>query len=205
MKRYYITDRRSCPGDLLACIEANARFGVDWVQIREKDLGPRDLLTLARAALARVAPYGTRVLLNGRLDIALAAGLHGVHIPAAAPPVSALRRIVPAGFLIAVSTHTLDEVWRAEREGADLAVFGPVFPTCSKPGLTEIPGLDGLRAACRLVTMPVAALGGVTSKTASLCAAAGAAAVAGISMFQSSVGFGPAGSSGGNPYFVDRE
>ncbi len=199
MKQYYITDRRSCPGDLLARIEANARCGVDWVQIREKDLGPRDLLALARAALARAAPYGARVLLNGRLDVALAAGLHGVHLPAAAPSATALRRIVPAGFLIAVSTHTLDEVRRAEREGADLAVFGPVFPTRSKPGLDKIPGLEGLRAACRSVAMPVAALGGVTPETASLCAAAGAAAVAGIRMFQSSADPGPAGSRRGNP------
>lgn len=196
MKRYYITDRHSCPVDLLACIEANARIGVEWVQIREKDLGPRELLVLARAVLVRVAAYGTRVLLNGRLDVALAAGLDGVHLPASGPPALALRRIVPAGFLIAVSTHTLDEVRRAEREGADLAVFGPVFPTRSKPGLTEIPGLDGLRTACRSVAMPVAALGGVTPKNASLCAAAGAAAVAGIRMFQSATVCRPTGYAG---------
>ncbi len=184
MREYYITDRRRCPVDLLDCIEANARRGVDWIQVREKDLPTRDLLELARAASACVRPYGTRLLVNARLDVALAAGAHGVHLPADAPSVTCLRRVVPAGFLIAVSTHEVSEVVRAEREGADLAVFGPVFPTASKSGLERIPGLDGLRAACAAVAMPVAALGGVTGTLASECRSAGAAAVAGIGMFQ---------------------
>lgn len=184
MQRYYITDRRRCPGDLLDCIEANARRGVAWIQLREKDLGARELLALARQALARARPFGARVLVNARLDVALAAGADGVHLPASTPPVSALRRIVPAGFLIAVSTHTVEEVRRAEREGADLAAFGPVFPTASKPGLTAIPGLRGLREACGAVSIPIAALGGLTAERESLCRAAGAAMVAGIGMFQ---------------------
>ncbi|MDE0126724.1 MAG: thiamine phosphate synthase [Bryobacterales bacterium] len=184
MKRYYITDRRRCPSDLLDCIEENARRGVQWVQVREKDLGVRDLLALVRAAVDRVRPWQARVLVNGRLDVALAAGAHGVHLPSRAPPVSAMRRIAPEGFLIGVSTHIPAEVVRAEREGADLAVFGPVFPTVSKPGLLEIPGLDGLREVCGMVRMPVAALGGVTEARSSACRAAGAAAIAGIGMFQ---------------------
>lgn len=188
MRRYYITDRRSCPGDLLACIEANARRGVDWVQVREKDLPSRELLALVRAALARTAPYGARILVNERLDVALAAGAHGVHLPAAAPAADALRRIVPSGFLIAVSTHTVAEVRRAEREGADLAVFGPVFPTASKPGLRGIPGLTGLREACSGARIPVAALGGVIPEREARCREAGAAAVAGIRMFQTGLG-----------------
>ena len=184
MHRYYITDRHRCPSDLLDCIEANARRGVRWIQVREKDLAARDLLALARAAVDRVRPWGTSVLVNGRLDIALAAQAHGVHLPSDAPPASELRRIVPSGFLIAVSTHTRAEVVRAAQEGADLAVFGPVFPTLSKPGLREIPGLQGLRDACGGVRMPVAALGGVTEDRAQACQAAGAAAIAGIGMFQ---------------------
>ena len=185
MKRYYITDRQRCPVDLPDCVAANARQGVEWVQIREKDLPVRDLLTLIRQVMARVRPYGTKVLVNGRLDAALAAGAHGVHLPSDAPPVSAMRRIVPAGFLIAVSTHAVSEVARAEREGADFAVFGPVFPTVSKPGLVKIPGLEGLREACEAVRMPVAALGGITSERVPACREAGASAVAGIGMFQS--------------------
>ena len=185
MRHYYITDRLRCREDVLDCIEANAREGVDWIQIREKDLASRALLELVQAALRRVETYGTRVFVNGRLDIALAARAHGVHLQSNAPPVSDLRRIVPAGFSIGVSTHTVDEVCRADREGADFAVFGPVFPTSAKHGPEPIPGLAGLRAACRAVDMPIAALGGVTTVRERACAAVGAAAVAGISMFQS--------------------
>lgn len=184
MRRYYITNRQSCPIDLLDCIERNARRGVDWIQIREKDLPCRDLLALTRAAMARAAPHGARVLVNDRLDIALAAGAHGVHLPSDAPAPSGLRAIAPAGFVVAVSTHSPDELRRAEREGADFAVFGPVFPTASKPCQAAIPGLAGLQEACRAVSLPVAALGGVTAAREEACAAAGAAAVAGIGMFQ---------------------
>ena len=184
MRHYYITDRLRCRGDVLDCIEANAREGVDWIQIREKDLPSRALLELVQAALRRVETYGTLVV-NGRLDIALAAQAHGVHLESNAPSVSALRPIVPAGFSIGVSTHTVEEVRRAEREGADFAVFGPVFPTSPKHGPGPIPGLSGLRVACRAVDMPVAALGGVTRARERACAAVGATAVAGISMFQS--------------------
>ena len=184
MRRYYITDRRTCPIGLLDCIEANAHRGVDCIQLREKDLPSRDLLELARRAVARVAPYRCRILVNGRLDIALAAEAHGAHLPSDAPAPSSLRDVTPAGFLIAVSTHTVAEVRRAEREGADFVVFGPVFPTRSKPGLTEFPGTEGLREACQGAGIPVVALGGVTPERAGLCLDAGAAAVAGISMFQ---------------------
>ena len=184
MKYYYITDRLNCPVDLLDCVEACASHGVDWVQIREKDLAPRDLLSLTRQAVARVARFGTRVLVSARLDVALAAAAHGVHLPSDAPAPSDLRPAAPPGFLVAVSTHTLDEVRRAEREGADFVVFGPVYETTSKPGLKDIPGLAGLRAACRAVRLPVAALGGIVPGRVESCARAGAAAVAGISMFQ---------------------
>lgn len=95
---------------------------------------------------------------------------------------------MPSGFLIAVSTHTVDEVCRAEREGADLAVFGPVFPTRSKPGQREIPGLGGLREACAATSLAVAALGGITEERIAACADAGAAGIAGISMFQALCG-----------------
>ena len=184
MKRYHITDRKQIGGteQLLACIERNAAAGVEMVQLREKDLSARELAALVRAAL-RVC--GTaRVLVNSRVDLALACGAHGVHLPADSPGTSAWRRLTPSGFLIGVSCHEVEELRRAEGEGADFAVFGPVFRPLSKADTRTPIGLDGLRAGVATVRMPVFALGGVTDENAAWCVAAGAAGVAGITLFQ---------------------
>jgi thiamine-phosphate pyrophosphorylase len=181
MLRYYITDRKAAGGisALLDCIARAAREGVERIQIREKDLSARDLLDLARRAVEVALPCGTKVLINSRVDIALAAGANGVHFPSGSIAPREMRRITPAGFLIGVSTHTLGELRAAEAEGADFAVFGPVFTAKPRPV-----GLEALRAAARAVTLPVLALGGVTEANSAECMAAGAAGVAGISMFQ---------------------
>jgi thiamine-phosphate pyrophosphorylase len=184
MKRYHITDRRLIGGTapLLECIERNAASGVEMIQIREKDLGARELAALVRAALAVCGP--ARVLVNSRVDVALACGAHGVHLPADSPGAAAWRRLTPAGFLIGVSCHELEELRRAEREGADFAVFGPVFRPLSKDDERTPIGLEGLRAGVSAVRIPVFALGGVTKENAAWCAEAGAAGVAGITLFQ---------------------
>ncbi len=189
MFRYYITDRHAAGGipALLRFVERAIHNGVDRIQVREKDLCARDLCELVRRIVQLARPYGTQILVNSRLDVALAAGAHGVHLTGNAIPAKILHTIAPPGFLAGVSTHTFEEVTAAENEGADFVVFGPVFPVISKPGYEACIGLQGLRYAVQHITIPLIALGGVTHSNAGECIQAGAAGVAGISMFQNSI------------------
>jgi thiamine-phosphate pyrophosphorylase len=205
---YYITDRSQFRGDELArrrallakAVEA-ARAGVDYIQLREKDLSARELEMLARDAVSAVrnsAPLGTanreprtRLLINSRTDIALAAGVDGVHLRSddVAPhevrrvlEVSAHRPLTIDRFLVAASCHTIADVLRAESEKADFAVFAPVFGKRGAAG-TPHAGLVALQEACQ-AKIRVLALGGVTVHNAASCLHAGAAGVAGIRLFQ---------------------
>ena len=186
MIRCYITDRHSLTDEsLLNAIARSLRNGVTWIQIREKDLSARELFDLVAAARRLPNPHGTKFIVNTRTDVALAAGADGVHFPSGSPEPRRWRGIVPAGFLLGASCHTLEELAAAESEGATYAVYGPIFAPLSKVSALTPVGLSGLGAASRQVSIPVLALGGVTRENADSCIAAGAQGVAGISFYQS--------------------
>jgi thiamine-phosphate pyrophosphorylase len=186
MTRYYITDRRAAGGTdrLLQCVRRAAAECVELIQVREKDLGARDLVELTRKILDLTAGSVTRVLVNDRIDAALAAGAHGAHLPDESIAPQDLRCIAPAGFLIGVSAHSQIGIRAAQAEGADFVVFGPIFAPRSKVSYLPAQGVQGLREAVKAITVPVLALGGITRENAHKCIAAGAAGVAGISLFQ---------------------
>jgi len=168
-----ISDRHLLRDESL--LDWTARQETTWIQIREKDMSARELYRLVMATRAKV-------IVNTRVDVALAAGAHGAHLPAGSPAPRTWRGIAPLGFLFGVSCHTVDEVAAAEQEGADYVLYGPVFSPLSKPSSLEARGIDGLAAAAQRVKIPVLALGGITRENAPLCIAAGAAGVAGISL-----------------------
>ncbi len=206
MLLYYITDRKQFPGSdrerriaVLGRIGEAARAGVDYIQLREKDLTPRELESLAGEAvkIVRENSKSTRLLINGGTDIALASDADGVHLPDGGLPASEVRTLwmkyARRTPLIGVSAHSVAGVRYAEAHGADFAVLAPVF---EKSGTTAI-GLATLREACSALAAPgdveapyrggfrVLALGGVNPGNARDCVLAGAAGVAGIRLFQS--------------------
>jgi thiamine-phosphate pyrophosphorylase len=183
----YITDRHSLPAGvaLIDSIARNLTAGVEWIQIREKNLSARELFELTRQVLSLPNPRGSKILVNTRVDVALATGAAGAHLPGGSPAPSIWRPFTPPGFLIGVSCHTLDELRAAQDRGADYAVFSPVFPPRSKAAGLEPRGIEGLAQAVRAVSIPVLALGGITATNAEDCIAVGAAGIAAISLYQS--------------------
>ena len=197
MQRYAITDRRvlAQTAALRSQVEQWTAGGVEWVQLREKDLPAAELAALTQelAAVVRTPGSRTRLLLNlGSAEgvglspkLALDCGAHGVHLPGAlAEDVQAARE---AGCLVSVACHALPELRAAREGGATLALWAPVFGK-SVAGHQVAPGggLPALAEACKeAAPLPVFALGGVTARNAGACLAAGAAGVAGIRLFQS--------------------
>jgi len=182
---YYITDRRRLSGiSLTACIRKAVERGVDFVQIREKDLTDRALFELTQRALALARGTKCRILVNGRADIALAAGAHGVHLPSTGLQTSDIRKWFPRKCLIGVSVHTLPEIRRACAQGADYLLLGHIFCTESKQGYGPPLGLHHLKRACAVASVPVLGLGGIKPELIEPVLRAGAAGVAGIGLFQ---------------------
>jgi thiamine-phosphate pyrophosphorylase len=176
-----ITDRRLRPiEDLWDVLPLMARAGLTDLMIREKDLPGAALFALAREAIARARPCGVRVIVNDRLDVALAAGADGVHLGVAGLPVAAVKEMAGRRLRVGASTHSLSELRAAAAAGADYATFGPVFPTASKAAYGPPAGVEALREAVRDVPIPVLALGGVTASRAPELRDAGIAGVAAI-------------------------
>jgi thiamine-phosphate pyrophosphorylase len=190
-----VTDRRGF-GDaaeareklLLAKIERAAKAGVDWIQIREKDLSGKQLAELAAGAV-RSAAGASAILVNDRMDVACVVKASGVHLGERGLPVSEASRFVHerlAGkdFLVGASVHSLEGAQKAEQDGANYVIFGPVYETPSKAGLGAPQGRESLRQVCAGLKIPVLAIGGITLENARDCMEAGASGIAAIRLFQ---------------------
>lgn len=179
---YLITDRHQTAGrDLPAVVEEALAGGVRAVQLREKDLPPRELLELALTMRELTGRYGAKLIINDRADIALAAGADGVHLGEASIPAAAVRRILGPNRLIGVSCHGREGALAAEKSGADFITFGPVYPTPSKALYGPPVGVEQLAETAALLDIPVFALGGIRRENTPEALAAGAAGVALIS------------------------
>lgn len=162
---------------MLEVVAAALRGGVDAVQLREKDLNARELLALARSLLPLCRQHGARLLINDRIDVALAAEADGVHLPASSFAGADARRLLRRR-LLGVSAHTIAEVAEAAGAGADFVVLGPIYTTPSKASYGPPLGLAILAEAVRRVPIPVLALGGITREHVSAVCGQGAAGIA---------------------------
>lgn len=204
----YVTDGRALAAGpahrhdaLLEQIAAAANAGIDWIQIREKDLAGKDVSALAAAAVAKITdaiPKGgvpAKIIVNDRLDAALAAHAHGVHLGGNSMPARLVcdwlwKTAERSGgrpshvFEVGVSCHSVEEALAAEKSGATYIFFGPVFATPSKQQFGPPQGLARLREVCGAIRIPVLAIGGIAAENAHSCLSAGAAGIAAIRLFQ---------------------
>ena len=190
MRLCLITDRcRLAPGASLQsarrCLLEQARHavaaGIDVIQLRERDLDAAALVSLGQDLLRITRGTPTRLLINDRLDVALACGADGVHLRGDSIPVEAARQLAPSGFLIGCSVHSVSEAVAAA--AADFLLAGTVFPTESKASNTATIGVDGLRSIVQAVSVPVLAIGGMTVDRGHAAARAGASGIAAIGLF----------------------
>jgi thiamine-phosphate pyrophosphorylase len=170
---------------LAALVGSATSAGVDVIQLRARHLEGAALTHLARTAIRAAAGTQARVVVNDRLDVAVAAGASGVHLRGDSFPAGRARSVTPPGFLIGRSVHSVEEAVSVDAAGeCDYLLFGSVFPSTSKPPDHRPAGLAALRRVCECVRTPVLAIGGITVATAGLVRDAGAAGVAAISLFR---------------------
>lgn len=159
---YLVTDRNQTGGrDLLWVLERALEGGVRAVQLREKDLGGRELFVLAEKTKRLCERYQANLFVNDRVDVALGVDAEGVHLGGDSMPVRAARELLGAEKLIGVSTHSIKEAREAEQEKADFILFGPVYFTPSKAAYGEPQGLGRLKEVVEKISLPVYAIGGV--------------------------------------------
>jgi thiamine-phosphate pyrophosphorylase len=183
-----VSDRSRLPASsvpaLIDHLRAAVRAGIDLVQIRERDLADAALVDLVRQAIALARPEGVSVVVNDRLDVAMAAGADGVHLRGDSMPPDRVRREAPPSFLIGRSIHSAAEADAVvQAGGCDYLLFGTVFPSAGKPQGHPVAGVAMLRDVCRRTALPVLAIGGIDASNAAEVAAAGAAGMAAIGSF----------------------
>ena len=200
----YVTDRKSLPASLVANpqalierIAAATKAGVDWIQIREKDLCASEISGLVRESLALAKQaqqenHAPKILVNDRLDVAVAERAGGVHLGENSLPAQTVSHWIGSlanrpglqNFLVGVSCHSLAGAIKAQQDGANYIFFGPVFVTPSKVSFGTPQGLGKLREVCSAVSLPVLAIGGIALENVTSCLGAGASGIAAIRLFQ---------------------
>ena len=190
----FVTDRKRCLGrDLEEVVEQAVAHGAGIVQLREKDLSARDLFELGTRVQNAIAGRA-KLILNDRIDVALALNADGVQLPEDGIPVASARQIIGPNLLIGRSVHSVSGAVEAQSDGADFLIAGTIFPSPSHPyGPTQ--GVDFLRALCREVSVPILAIGGVTTQNVAEVMEAGYSGVAVISAISEAEDPGAAASS----------
>jgi thiamine-phosphate pyrophosphorylase len=177
-----ITDRHAAAkANLTEVVTEAVKAGVKAVQLREKDMNAQQLFYLADKINNICNKYNSRLLINDRLDIATAIHSGGVHLPSNGIPPKTARKLLSADMFLGISTHSVEEARKAERDGVDYIVFGPVYATASKLRYGAPLGLEALHETTEAVKVPVFAVGGITPERATECRDAGAHGVAVIS------------------------
>jgi thiamine-phosphate pyrophosphorylase len=179
---YLVTDRAlSCGRSTIEVVQAAITGGVSCVQLREKHLSTRELIAEARILVELLRPHGIPLIVNDRVDVALAAGADGVHLGQSDMHICDARELLGAGRIIGISAESLDDAVRAEREGADYIGISPVFSTATKKDIAAPLGLEGVRQIRQAVKLPLVGIGGISAVNAAEVIRSGADGVAVVS------------------------